>query len=91
VGDRLNLARCCVGVAAQHRIKKVHCGRRSSPDGMGALVDLVRSMNCYYNNLIEGHDTHSVAIDRALGNDFSPDPRQRDLQMEAKAHIEVRH
>ena len=22
------------------------------------LADLVRAMNCYYSNLIEGHDTH---------------------------------
>jgi len=26
--------------------------------------DLVRSMNCYYSNLIEGHDTHPRDIDR---------------------------
>src|SRR4051794_36025245 len=32
-------------------------------DGVGALV---RSMNCYYSNLIEGHDTHPVDIERAL-------------------------
>jgi len=25
-----------------------------------ALADLVRSMSCYYSNLIEGHDTHLV-------------------------------
>ncbi|MDE0540159.1 MAG: hypothetical protein OXH94_15705 [Rhodospirillales bacterium] len=31
-----------------------------------ALADPVRSMNCYYSNLIEGHDTHPVDIERAL-------------------------
>lgn len=31
-----------------------------------ALANLVRSMNCYYSNLIEGHDTHPVDIERAL-------------------------
>ncbi|MGY3621939.1 Fic family protein [Bradyrhizobium sp. USDA 10063] len=36
--------------------------------GMG---DLVRSMNCYYSNLIEGHDTHPIDIDRALAGDYS--------------------
>jgi len=35
--------------------------RRSLPNGiLNALADLVRSMNCYYSNLIEGHDTHPI-------------------------------
>ena len=34
-----------------------------------SVGDLVRSMNCYYSNLIEGHDTHPVDIERALRND----------------------
>lgn len=44
-------------------------------------------MNCYYSNLIEGHDTHPTDIERALKNDYSNDPRKRDLQLVAKAHI----
>ncbi|HEY3441601.1 MAG TPA: Fic family protein [Paludibaculum sp.] len=64
--------------------------RRSLPAGLHvSIADLVRSMNCYYSNLIEGHDTHPLEIERALKNEFSQDPRQRDLQMEAKAHIAV--
>jgi Fic family protein len=64
--------------------------RRSLPPGVvTALADLVRSMNCYYSNLIEGHDTHPVDIERALKNDYSADPKKRDLQLEAKAHIAV--
>ncbi len=64
--------------------------RRSLPDGIvSALADLVRSMNCYYSNLIEGHDTHPVDIERALNEDYSQDPKQRDLQLEARAHIAV--
>jgi Fic family protein len=54
-----------------------------------SLGDLVRSMNCYYSNLIEGHRTHPRDIDRALADDFVSEPRQRSLQLEAKAHIEV--
>jgi Fic family protein len=62
--------------------------RRSLPEGVrSALADLVRAMNCYYSNLIEGHDTHPIDIERALKNDYSKDPRKRDLQLEAKAHI----
>ncbi len=64
--------------------------RKSLPDGiMVALSDLVRSMNCYYSNLIEGHDTHPIDIERALNEDYSSDPKKRDLQLEAKAHIAV--
>jgi Fic family protein len=64
--------------------------RRSLPEGVrSALAALVRAMNCYYSNLIEGHDTHPVDIERALRNDYSTDPRKRDLQLEAKAHIVV--
>lgn len=56
-----------------------------------SVGDLVRSMNCYYSNLIEGHDTHPRDIDRALANDFSSEPKKRDLQREAVAHIHVQH
>lgn len=51
--------------------------------------DLVRSMNCYYSNLIEGHHTHPVDIDRALAGDYSAEPEKRNLQLEARAHIDV--
>ncbi len=64
--------------------------RRSLPGNLlNSLADLVRSMNCYYSNLIEGHDTHPVDIERALKGDYSKDTRKRDLQLEAKAHITV--
>lgn len=62
--------------------------RRSLPPGIfSALADLVRAMNCYYSNLIEGHDTHPVDIERALKNDYSDNKEKRDLQLEARAHI----
>lgn len=64
--------------------------RRSLPEGiLTALSDLVRSMNCYYSNLIEGHDTHPLDIERALKNDYSENTEKRNLQREAKAHIAV--
>jgi Fic family protein len=64
--------------------------RRSLPASLlASLADLVRSMNCYYSNLIEGHDTHPIDIERALKNDYSHDAGKRDLQLEAKAHITV--
>jgi Fic family protein len=51
--------------------------------------NLVRSMNCYYSNLIEGHNTLPVDIERALAGDFAQDKNKRDLQLEARAHIDV--
>lgn len=64
--------------------------RKSLPEGvMTALADLVRAMNCYYSNLIEGHDTHPIDIERALKNNYSADPEKRNLQLEAKAHIAI--
>lgn len=54
-----------------------------------ALADLVRAMNCYYSNLIEGHDTHPIDIERAMRNDYSADPGKRNLQLEARAHVAV--
>lgn len=64
--------------------------RSSLPASIASsLSDLIRSMNCYYSNLIEGHNTHPVDIERALAGDYSTDPEKRDLQIEAKAHIAV--
>ncbi len=64
--------------------------RRSLPERLlSSLATLVRAMNCYYSNLIEGHDTHPVDIERALRGDYSKDAKKRDLQLEAMAHIAV--
>jgi hypothetical protein len=30
-------------------------------------------MNCYYSNLIEGHDTHPIDIECALNGEYSQD------------------
>lgn len=52
-----------------------------------AIADFLRPMNSYYSNLIEGHDTHPIDIEKILKQDFSEDTLNRDLQMEAHAHI----
>lgn len=54
-----------------------------------AVGALVRGMNCYYSNLIEGHDTRPAEIDRAMRGDYSGVPKKRALQLEARAHIET--
>ncbi len=53
------------------------------------LSDLVRTMNCYYTNLIEGHPTLPRDIDAALNDHYSEDQTLRDYQIEAVQHIKV--
>jgi Fic family protein len=45
-------------------------------------------MNCYYSNLIEGHNTRPRDIERSLADDWEKGER-RNLQLEARAHIRV--
>jgi Fic family protein len=89
-----------IGGASRHRValtdlaldlaRRTAGFRRSLPESiLTSLSELVRSMNCYYSNLIEGHDTHPIDIERALRDDYSRDIKKRNLQLEAKAHIAV--
>jgi Fic family protein len=64
-------------------------GQVLHPRTASSLADLVRVMNCYYSNLIEGHNTRPRDIERALADDLESDVRRRDLQVEARAHIRV--
>ena len=54
-----------------------------------SVVALVSTMNSYYSNLIEGHHTNPVDIEKALANDYSHDPAQRALQLESVSHVYV--
>ncbi len=69
--------------------KANHLAGQIQPGVRESIGDLVRSMNCYYSNLIEGHDTHPRDIDAALEGHYSDDEGKRTLQREARAHIEV--
>ena len=53
------------------------------------LAAMVRIMNSYYSNLIEGHNTRPRDIERALAGDFADDPALRDLQQENAAHVRL--
>ncbi len=64
-------------------------GARLHPRTAASLVALVRVMNCYYSNLIEGHNTRPLDIERALANEFDTDETRRNLQIEARAHIRL--
>lgn len=64
-------------------------GARLAPESAASLAELVRVMNCYYSNLIEGHNTRPRDIERALSNELVAEPERRNLQLEARAHIRV--
>jgi len=64
-------------------------GASLHPQTAAHLADLVRVMNTYYSNLIEGHDTRPRDIERALAGQFDDDQRRRNLQIEAAAHVRV--
>ena len=64
-------------------------GKALHPRTAGNLADLVRIMNTYYSNLIEGHNTRPRDIERALAGELDKDEQRRDLQLEAAAHVRV--
>jgi Fic family protein len=67
----------------------VRLGGRLHPRTAANLADLVRVMNCYYSNLIEGHNTRPHDIEKALRNRFDTNDEKRNLQLEAVAHIRL--
>ncbi len=64
-------------------------GRSLHPLTAANLAALVRIMNTYYSNLIEGHDTRPRDIERALAGELDRDEGRRNLQIEAAAHVRV--
>lgn len=64
-------------------------GQVHSPLVLQRMGELIREMNCYYSNLIEGHKTIPRDIERAMKQDFSHDQIQRANQQLSLAHIAV--
>lgn len=62
-------------------------GGQLHPTSKRRIVELLRLINSYYSNLIEGHSTHPVDIERAMRHEYAADPAKRDLQLESLAHI----
>ena len=58
-----------------------------SPCVRASIGRLVREMNSYYSNLIEGHKTLPKDIERALRQDFSENETERRNQELSVAHI----
>lgn len=59
------------------------------PSTAATLARLLRAMNSYYSNKIEGHSTHPLNIARGLREDFSAKPKVAQLQRLALAHIDA--
>lgn len=64
-------------------------GGQLHPVTRDSVVELLRIINSYYSNLIEGHSTHPIDIERAMRQDYASDPARRDLQLESLAHIQA--
>ncbi|MFG1345545.1 Fic family protein [Xanthobacter autotrophicus DSM 431] len=69
--------------------KSATLGSSLNPRTAANLADLVRIINTYYSNLIEGHDTRPRDIERALAGSFDRDEKRRNLQVEAAAHVRL--
>ncbi|MFL7904323.1 Fic family protein [Azospirillum argentinense] len=77
------------GLVAMLAARSAKLGARLRPKTAAHLADLVRIVNCYYSNLIEGHDTNPRDIERALGGELAEEAGRRALQVEAAAHVQV--
>jgi len=64
-------------------------GKALHPLTAANLAGLVRIMNTYYSNLIEGHNTRPRDIERALLGQLDEDQERRNLQLEAASHVRV--
>ncbi|WP_253273626.1 Fic family protein [Collimonas arenae] len=71
----------------QSAIALTSVGHRTSRD---AVRELVRSINFYYSNRIEGQGTHPANIERALNQDFSNQPDIALAHIGAERELELR-
>ncbi|MCA6110801.1 Fic family protein [Bradyrhizobium cenepequi] len=76
-------------VMAELSAATARLGQALHPKTAANLAGLVRIMNTYYSNLIEGHNTRPRDIERAIGGQFDNDQGRRNLQIEAAAHVHV--
>jgi len=89
LGERCPVRAAVTGLAFTLTQRSAGFFRCLPPASAASLASLMRSMNCCYSNLIEGHNAHPIDIERALRSDYSQDAGKRDLQFEAKADIAV--
>lgn len=55
----------------------------------GEIRAMLRNVNSYYSNLIEGAYTKLKDIERAVNDDFDEDEKKRKLQILHKAHVQT--
>ena len=76
-------------VVAELSAATAKLGHALNPQTAANLAGLVRIMNTYYSNLIEGHNIRPRDIARALDGNFDTNQEWRNLQIEAAAHVRV--
>ena len=67
--------------------KSAALGNRQHSLTLKTLQELLRIINSYYSNLIEGHNTHPHDIVRAMQKEYDSEPAKRNLQLESVAHV----
>ena len=60
-------SRALENLAIELVAKTNHLSGQVKTEVRDSISDLVRSMNCYYSNLIEGHNTHPRDIESGVG------------------------
>ncbi|MBU2889527.1 hypothetical protein [Celeribacter halophilus] len=58
-------------------------GAGLAPATLGQVAAMIRVMNSYYSNRIEGNNTRPREIEAALAGSFDEDPHRRALQRES--------
>lgn len=81
-------AKRLVDLSVDIQREAVLLGQGLHPNSAAELTDLVRLMNCYYSNLIEGHNTRPRDIEKALAG-AELEEETRPLALEARAHVIV--
>ena len=74
-------------IVAELSAKAATLGSALHPRTASNLADLVRIMNTYYSNLIEGHHTRPRDIERAMAGEL--DQNQREQLLEVAEHTPV--
>jgi Fic family protein len=75
-------------LAQAHDLSRAALGMAAQPLPQ-ELRGLLRAMNSYYSNRIEGQHTRPVELEQALRHDFSDDARLAARQRLALAHIDA--
>ena len=81
--------RAVVDLAMNVYRESAELGGILNPITRNRISELLRHINSYYSNRIEGDHTNPVDIERAIRQQYSTDTAMRQLQELSVAHIEV--